>query len=321
MAIEWRFAPDDLARLRFAFSPMWELVTSLRVLRAPARHSLHLPWLRVVLPRLRRVDLSELFALVPLTGYMPDFLTPPPDTPLPDFMAELDRVRATPPDMAADEVAWVQSPDPEVAARFREDPAAGVQRVADRLHDYWTAGFEEFWPAIHGVLEGDVMWRSRRLAVGGVRELFEDLHPSVVWRGDRLVTENHNHDYSGDITGDGLVLVPSAFNWRAVSIMYEPYQPMLSYPARGVGTLWSAGAPCTPHALSALIGRSRARVLVALEDPASTTALARRLDLTPGAVSQHLTVLSDGGLVTRQRLGREVLYRRTPVGDTLAYGP
>ncbi|GAA4555450.1 ArsR/SmtB family transcription factor [Planotetraspora kaengkrachanensis] len=320
MAIEWRFTPDDVARLRFAFSPMWELVTSLRVLRSPARHSLHLPWLRAVRPRLRDLDLSELFALVPVTGYMPDFLTPPPDTPLPDFMAELDRVRNAPPHTAAEEVAWVQSADPEAAARFRDDPVAGVQRVADRLYDYWKVAIEEFWPAIHGVLEGDVMWRSRGLAAGGVRELFEDLHPSVVWHGDRLVTERLNHDYSGDITGDGLVLVPSAFNWRAVSIMYEPYQPMLSYPARGVGNLWAAGAPCTPNALSALIGRSRARVLVALEEPGSTTALARRLDLTPGAVSQHLTVLSDGGLVTRRRLGREVLYRRTAVGDALAHG-
>ncbi|GII35182.1 ArsR/SmtB family transcription factor [Planotetraspora phitsanulokensis] len=321
MAIEWRFTPDDVARLRFAFSPMWELVTSLRVLRSPARHSLHLPWLRAVRPRLRGMDLTELFALVPVKGYMPDFLTPPPDTPLPDFMAELDRVRNVPPHTAAEEAAWVQSADPEAAARFRDDPVAGVQRVADRLHEYWKAALEEFWPAIHGVLEGDVMWRSRRLAAGGVRELFEDLHPSVAWHGNRLVTDNRHHDYSGDITGDGLVLVPSAFNWRAVSIMYEPYQPMLSYPARGVGNLWSAGAPCTPNALSALIGRSRARVLVALEDPVSTTALARRLDLTPGAVSQHLTVLSDGGLVTRRRLGREVLYRRTAVGDALAYGP
>ncbi|MCT9930041.1 winged helix-turn-helix domain-containing protein [Planotetraspora sp. A-T 1434] len=319
MPVEWRFAADDVARLRFAFSPMWELVTSLRVLRAPARHSLHLPWLRAVRPRLRDLDLAELFALLPLTGYIPDFLTPPPDTPLPDFAAELERVRLTPPDMASEEVASVRTADPEAVARFRDDPAKGVQRVADRLQDYWTVAFEEFWPTIHGLLDADVMWRSRRLAAGGVRELFADLHASVAWHGDRLVTVKEC-DFSGDIGGDGLVLVPSAFGWPDVSIMYEPYRPMLSYPARGIGTLWSGGAPCTPNALSALIGRTRAQILVALEDPVSTTALARRLDLTPGAVSQHFTVLSDGGLVTRQRLGREVLYRRTSVGDTLACG-
>jgi DNA-binding transcriptional ArsR family regulator len=319
VTIEWWFGPDDVARLRFAFSPMWELVSSLRVLRAPARHPLHLPWLRAVRPRLRDVDMSELFALVPVTGYMPDFLTPPPDTPLPDFMAELDRVRRTPPDQASDEVAWTQSADAEAIARFQEDPAGGVQRAADRLHEYWEIAFEEFWPAIHGLLEADVLWRSRRLATGGVRELFGDLHASVTWQGDRLITAK-SHDHAGSVGGEGLVLVPSAFNWLDVAIMYEPYQPMLSYPARGIGTLWSSGAPCTPGALSALIGRSRARILTALEDLASTTALARRLELTPGAVSQHLAVLSDGGLVTRRRLGREVLYGRTSMGDALVRG-
>jgi len=44
--IEWRFTPSDVARIRFAFSPMWELHLSLIVLRAPARHALHLRWLR-----------------------------------------------------------------------------------------------------------------------------------------------------------------------------------------------------------------------------------------------------------------------------------
>lgn len=317
MPLEWRFTPDDVARLRFAFSPMWELVVSLRVLRAPARHSLHLPWLRAVGPRLRRIDLTDLFALVPVNGYMPDFLTPPPETPLPDFAAELERVRSTPPDVAYEEAAWVETPDPAALARFIDDPAAGVRRVADRLQEYWTVALEEFWPRIHGLLEADVMWRARTLAAGGARELFADLHPSVAWHGDRLVAAK-SCAYDGDLGGEGLVLVPSAFSWPGVAVMYEPYRPMLCYPARGVGTLWSDGAACTPGALAALIGRTRAKVLTSLAEPVSTTALARRLGLTPGAVSQHLAVLADGGLVARQRLGREVLYRRTPIGDTLA---
>ncbi|TQS30821.1 DUF5937 family protein [Microbispora sp. KK1-11] len=317
MAVEWRFTPDDVARLRFAFSPMWELVASLRVLRAPGRHSLHLPWLRAVRPRLREVDLRDLFALVPVSGYIPDFLTPTPDTPLPDFAAELERVRATPPATAYEEMVWVQTPDPAALRRFADDPAEGVRRVAGQLREYWSVAFEEFWPGIRALLEADVMWRARTLAAGGVRELFADLHPGVAWHGDRLVTAK-NCAYDGDLGGDGLVLVPSAFSWPDVWVMYEPYLPMLCYPARGVGTLWSDGTPCTPEALAALIGRTRAQVLTALAEPGSTTGLARRLGLTPGAVSQHLAVLSDAGLVARRRLGREVLYRRTPVGESLA---
>ncbi|MEW9527827.1 DUF5937 family protein [Microbispora sp. NPDC049125] len=320
MAVVWRFTPDDLARLRFAFSPLWELVTSLRVLRTPARHSLHLPWLRAVRPRLREVDLTELLALIPPDGYIPDFLTPPPDTPLPDFAAEIERVRLTDPRTAAEEAAWVPTTDSEAVARFREDPAKGVQRVADRLCDYWAVALEEFWPRIHGLLDADVMWRSRRLAAGGVRELFADLHPAVAWHGDRLVTTKRCPPYEGAMAPEGLVLVPSAFGWPDVSVIWEPYQPMLSYPARGVGDLWSAGPPCTPDALAALLGRTRAHILTAVEEPRSTTALARRLGLTPGAVSQHLAVLAGGGLVAGRRLGRQVLYHRTSLGDALASG-
>ncbi|MCC5578893.1 winged helix-turn-helix transcriptional regulator [Microtetraspora sp. AC03309] len=316
MTIEWRFGPGDVARLRFAFSPLWEVVSSLRVLRDPAGHSLHLPWLRVVRPRLAGLDLTELFALVPMRGYLPDFLTPPPDTPLPDFAVELETVRRTRPRTAAEEVACVRSSDPETLRRFAKDPEAGIQRVADTLRAYWRLAFEEFWPKVYGLLEADVMWRSRILATGGVRELFADLHEAVTWHGDRLMIDKC-HDFAGPISGDGLLLVPSAFYWPGVAMMHEPYQPLVYYPARGVGNLWTSGRPCTPGGLGALIGRTRADILTALEEPASTSALARRMELTPGAVSQHLSVLSGGGLVTRRRMGREVLYRRTPIGDAL----
>ncbi|MFF5521620.1 ArsR/SmtB family transcription factor [Streptomyces coeruleorubidus] len=46
--------------------------------------------------------------------------------------------------------------------------------------------------------------------------------------------------------------------------------------------------------------------------------LARRLGVTPSAVSQHLRVLHATGLVTRARDGRRVLYRRSPLGERLA---
>ncbi|MEO3812417.1 DUF5937 family protein [Sphaerisporangium sp. B11E5] len=320
MGIEWRFGTDDLARMRFAFSPLWELVASLRVLRSPARHSLHLPWLRAVRPRLGGVDLSEVFALAPTQGYMADFLTPPPDTPLPDFSAELDRVRATDPARAAEEAGWAVTPDTQAIARFRADPEAGVQRVADTLGAYWEIALAEYWPRVYALLEADVMWRARRFATGGAAELFADLHPSIRWEGDRLIAAKTYCD-AGDLAGDGLLLVPSAFRWPDIAIMTLPYRPMLVYPARAVGTLWDQGPTPEPGALAALIGTTRARLLLTLSQPASTTSLARRLSLTPGAVSQHLSVLSGNGLVTRHRQGREVLYHRTPTADSLITGP
>lgn len=73
----------------------------------------------------------------------------------------------------------------------------------------------------------------------------------------------------------------------------------------------------TPEALVRLLGRSRAAVLTALDEPAGTTALAHRLRLAPSSVSAHLTVLRGAGLLTARRYGHQVLYERTPLGMAL----
>jgi DNA-binding transcriptional ArsR family regulator len=63
--------------------------------------------------------------------------------------------------------------------------------------------------------------------------------------------------------------------------------------------------------LAELVGRPRATLVRMLDEPLPTVELARRLAVTPSAVSQHLRVLHAGGLVTRARDGRTVLYRRS----------
>ncbi|MFI6530955.1 DUF5937 family protein [Nonomuraea sp. NPDC050547] len=319
MGVTWKLKSEDVARIRFGFSPLWELVASLRTLQDPARQLVHLPWIKAVRPRLAQLDMDELFALVPAEGYLADFLTPPPDTPLPDFAQELDRVRRTPPDTAALEASKVANVDRAVTERFRADPATGLRRTADALQAYWDACFAEYWPRVYGLLERDVLRRSRQLATGGARELFASLDPAVVWTGERLLVDRPWCDDS-DLHGDGLVLVPSAFYWPSVAVMTAPYQSALIYPVLGVGTLWEDGPPPAPGALAALIGRSRAQILLALAEPATTSALARRMSLTAGAVSQHLGVLSDGGLAVGMRVGKQVVYRRTSTGDALAVG-
>ena len=169
---------------------------------------------------------------------------------------------------------------------------------------------------MRGLLERDVLLRSRELAANGAHGLFAALDPAISWTGSQLIVERQSCGQTLP-GGDGLVLVPSAFYWPSVAVMVPPYQPMVVYPVNGVGTLWAQGPPPAPGALAALIGASRARILLALAEPATTTALAGRMELTPGAVSQHLKVLAGGGLAVGRRLGKEVVYRRTPTGDAL----
>ncbi|WP_018654914.1 ArsR/SmtB family transcription factor [Actinomadura flavalba] len=308
--VEFEFGADDAMRVRFAFSPLWEAVHSLRVLADPSGRALHLPWLRAVRPRLAGLGIGELRALAPANGYIPDFLTPPPDGPLPDVAAELALVRATPPETVAAELAVLDRP---LAV---PDPAAFRDTVAAALERYWHAALAPHWTRMRDLLEGDVLRRARALTTLGAEGVFADLHPAVTWR-DGVLRVERPWSRRAALRGRGLLLVPSVFVWPRVSVMVPPYQPMLSYPPTGVATLWESSAPPAPGALAALVGRTRATLLTALALPATTTDLARRLSVTPAAVSQHLAVLRANGLVTAHRLGRRVLYTRTPAGDAL----
>jgi hypothetical protein len=120
-----------------------------------------------------------------------------------------------------------------------------------------------------------------------------------------------------DLDGQGMLFVPSAFTWPRPSASLEA-GPFVVYPARGIAGLWDPARAAPPAALAALLGTRRASVLAALHVPRSTTELARALELTPGSVSQHLSVLRDAGLANAHRVGRVVLYVRSPTGDALA---
>ncbi|MEH0933630.1 ArsR/SmtB family transcription factor [Micromonospora psammae] len=80
-----------------------------------------------------------------------------------------------------------------------------------------------------------------------------------------------------------------------------------------------SGRPAAPPSFAAARRRSAPtpRLLLELEAPASTTELAFRTGLTPGAVSQHLGLLRSAGLVGAARSGRLVLYFRTEASAIL----
>lgn len=324
--IEFVFTPDDAARVRFAFSPVWESVGALRVLADPSLRALHLPWLRAVRPRLAALDLDLLRLLVPATGYVADFLTPPPSTPLPDFAAELDTIRATPRNVVAEELAWSGSrgtplypngPGGPALTNLTAHPDTTLEVIAEQLDAFWRVAVRPFWDRIRELLEGDVLRRSRALTERGAAGVFADLHETVGW-DNGVLRIDRPWTFQGGLDGRGLLLVPSVFTWPRVQVVPPPYQAMLSYPVSGVATVWETRPAPRAGSLGALVGRVRAEILHALDAPSSTTELARRLGVTPGAVSQHLAVLRSCDLVTGHRLGRRVVYVRTPSGDDLA---
>jgi DNA-binding transcriptional ArsR family regulator len=63
----------------------------------------------------------------------------------------------------------------------------------------------------------------------------------------------------------------------------------------------------------ALADPTRRRLLHSLaRQPATATDLAHDLPISRQAVVKHLTTLSDAGLLSRERTGRDVCYRFTP---------
>lgn len=317
--IEYELAGNDLGEVRFAISPLHELVLSLRTLRDPGRFPLQLPWLRATEPARSGLDLELLNALTNEALWTPDFLTPRPFSPLGRIEDELTALVGTPPGVVRADLAEVHPGALPSAIRGR--PATVLRRLLAALRDYWDACFEPYWTRMRTILEADIVYRGRVMANAGLAAMFTDIDPHV--RLDDTVLRIHlrsDLSYRTSTAGRGLTLTPSLFSRRAATPISPDEPPHLIYPARGLGTLWQSSVATPPAALANLIGRARARLLSLLETPTSTTELAVRLNVTPTAINQHLRALQAAGLLTSARHGRSVLYHRSDLGDRVIRG-
>ena len=173
---------EDLTQTRFALSPLWETVESYRAILDPGRRALHLPWISWAREEIGGWELGPLDALVRARGYMPDFLTPPPTTPFPEFLTEVELLRATPPDRVREEVQRVADEDTPALRAYLKDPEGSVERLAELLVLYHRRVLAPHWPRLHTLLEADVFKRARTLAFHGPEALFGGLHRSVGYR-------------------------------------------------------------------------------------------------------------------------------------------
>jgi DNA-binding transcriptional ArsR family regulator len=316
----------DVLRFRFAISPLGEAVRLARALANPRTflQGAHAAWLRGKQPELARLnqehDLRPLLALLSARcDFYPDFLTPTPGGPVGEISQELDQVRATPRAQLRLEIGTCLDTSTGIDASIEKQlrsPSVGPL-LADLLQALWEAVIAPDWPQLRDVLERDVLYRSRLLARGGLASLFADLEPLLTLR---------DHDLFVDLTfegtcvldGQGLNLTPSAFIWPYAVAMIDPHPPTLVFPARGVASLfWGTHGEA---AVGQLIGQTRAEILELVAEPTHTSALARRLGRSPGNVADHLKILHASGLVVRARVGRNVMYSRTPLADALLDG-
>jgi DNA-binding transcriptional ArsR family regulator len=322
----------DLAATRFAISPLSETLRAIQLLASSRPPQVNLPWVRWARAQLDRrpLRMPRVWPLI-VNGLPthPEFLLPAPSVRTPGFDAELDQLRATPPEAVRASLNRVfgERPWPESAVGLSERPAESLAELAAELAECHDRLIVPHWERVRSVLDADIAYRGGLLAGGGARSLFSDLHPDLKWSGGTLTLHDADEGPSPfriTLGPDGVVLMPSVFNWPEVSLKRATStQTTLLYPARGAATVWEAGLPdgVGAEAVEELLGVPRARLLGALRSPATTTALARRFGITPSAVSQHLAVLRRGGLVDRRRSGRTVLYEASELGLALLAAP
>lgn len=288
----------------FAASPLWEALGSIGLVLRPDH--LQQPHHRGWVHRARRVLDPRLAAA------LPDLVTalrlpamPLCALPLPHqgtapasgrFGHELDSVRQSHP----------------------ADP--GVQTACDHLERYWLSTMAPVWPGVRDAVAEEVSQLREVQAARGAGAALSSLRGRIAWRPPQLVAP-FPAEFDRDVEGR-LVIVPMAFAAGLRLFVVAGDSAALAVPSSRIPLL-ALARPAVPKpepgrdAMSLLLGGGRAKVVRALETPATTTSVAGAIGLAKSTVSQHLSVLYEAGVVRRERRGTEVIYRLDHVGYAL----
>lgn len=290
----------SLSTIRLSFSPLWETIGSLGILARyrGAAPSPYADWARRVRDRLPQRLARTL--VEPLRRAEPP-LFPPGFVPVPDparhtVAAELTHVRET----------------------HAGDPAAA--RLVTALEEYWELAVAPYWNSIRSSLEEEILFRGRTLAVEGVELMLAELGGRIAWSRP-VLTAPYHRDLDIPVTGSKLLLVPTVFAGGLRLFRQDRSVVAMSYQARATGYfhVLTAREPVqvAEDRLALLLGKGRAQVVRALDEPRTTTAMAQSLGMAKSTVSQHLAVLNDSGIVWKQRLGGRVFYQLDRSGLSL----
>ncbi|GHG01598.1 ArsR/SmtB family transcription factor [Streptomyces filamentosus] len=317
------FTADDLAGVRIAPRPdvLWETILSFHRLRDRRGPVVFGGWRTETRARLGG-ETRLLAALVPSRGYFPDFLTPP------EGLAGLDEglraVRGTSAGRLRSELSLLAADRsggrtvPHSLRALADGGPEPFDRLMGALRSYHRAAVEPYWPHVRAQVEADRARRGRAVLDGGAEELLGSLPPALTWRAPVLEAA-YPVDRDVHLDGRGLLLQPSYFCRGTPVMLRDPaLPPVLVYPVAHGG----APAVRAPGAgpLAKLVGHTRAEVLRAIGDGATTGELARRAGVSAASASQHAGVLRDAGLIATLRHGNAVLHTLTPLGAALLGG-
>ncbi|GAB7045160.1 helix-turn-helix domain-containing protein [Catenuloplanes indicus] len=314
----WQIDTETLAGARFVISPVAEATGALLRLHkrdgdrafVDAHGPAYRRWIA------RRPDVKLVLAASLRPGWLADFLAPPQAVTERPIDEEIDRIRRTPDAYAHADIARALTltggpPAPEVLGTLSPGPL-----IAELLEWVWETIIAPDWPRRRRILEADMVARTRQLTQGGWVAALADLKADMRWLGNGRLQINAARYPPREVSG-ALLFVPISVGrgWVAGDERDRGCQAII-YPASAPLAQTGPSRPA-PDALARLLGPVRARLLVLLDPPKSTTQLVALTGLALGSIGRHLAVLLDAGLVLRRRAGRSVLYSLTAAGRTL----
>jgi len=314
------FTDADLGRTRLQLDVdhLWELVNSVQALQhrhggvsfdgwrqAVRTRAGREPTLRHALPRI--VDLA------PHASYFPDFLTPVDggDTDT-DVGTGIEAVLCTPRQRLRAEIGQLRKRTPNLTD-LADGNLAAMRGLRTTLHAYYRQAVLPHLPQITDAIRMDSADRIHTYLRYGAEAMLATFEPLATWHRP-VLSFDYPLDRDLHLNGRGLLLIPSYFCLRyPVSLADPDLRPVLVYPVTPRARLLGAPRSVDDH-LGALLGHTRAAILRSLVRMATTTDLARRVDVSPATVSHHTAILRNTGLVTTRRDHTFVTHMLTPLG-------
>src|SRR5262249_36777657 len=91
--ITLQLSPGDIEKVRFAYSPLIEVVSSFKLLQMPDLQAGYETWVEEATRLFNRIDFPYMSAVILPHRYIVDFLTPTPTKTILSFEDEIDRIR------------------------------------------------------------------------------------------------------------------------------------------------------------------------------------------------------------------------------------
>ncbi|QIA27566.1 metalloregulator ArsR/SmtB family transcription factor [Thermaerobacter sp. PB12/4term] len=347
MTIEIQLRANAEKAVTFNLSPLLEAVCALEAVVNPRAHPLQLHWVLETRKRLPPSLLAEIRKLgFAYRDWQLGFFTPRPREGVPEFHEELADIERLPMETFVEECAraftpWEAERDPTWDEVMRDGATQAMlleharrldpryvqaceelirspdrlrRRLVALLDQFWECAFKGEWAHIRPALLADAERRSRRLGESDVWTVLHEVAPDARVVRDRhlLIFHRLPEDVVVDVTPSRpLLLVPSLFTRVKTRVECDPpWQPCLVYAFEGPLLRPPAQPPVAlQRMLFALAHEARLQILkLCQEGPKSTQELARALSLSEAAISRHVKILHDAGLVKARRDGYYVLY-------------